>query len=521
MEIGPRRDFKLAESVVSPRLRTIEHKGRRVRIEPRAMRVLEVLARQPGEVVSKANLIEQVWGHAFVTDDVLTRCISCLRKALGDDARYSRIIETIPRTGYRLIGSIQLIEPDALPTLLPAPVPIEALRVPTTLAAGQGRRHGWRAYAGGWQLAGFLCGVMLLLWLTHLSGTSRRSVSERLSLHPDTRVTSRGGATFDPEARSAYLLGRYYWNQRTPASLQNAVNSLQRAVHLDPRYALAWVALADAYNVMPDWNALAPQEAFPRARQAALRALQLDSTLAEAHAALAYTLGNYDWKWTEAEREFQIALRLNPDYPSAHQWYAMQLASLSRFPQAIAEIRKAHQLDPTSPVIATDAAEILYAAGMNETAARQYREIIELDPHFAQAHAGLARVYERQGKYDEAVEELGKAAEASDDSTFGAALAVAYSRSGYVGTLHALISHELEGSGRYRSAAEIARLYTALGQKSAALEWLERARDDHDSCVVFLMQTSDFDSVRADARFTRILRVTGRNPAPLGFITED
>jgi hypothetical protein len=98
---------------------------------------------------------------------------------------------------------------------------------------------------------------------------------------------------------------------------------------------------------------------------------------------------------------------------------------------------------------------------------------------------------------------------------------VAYSRSGYVGTLHALISHELEGSGRYRSAAEIARLYTALGQKSAALEWLERARDDHDSCVVFLMQTSDFDSVRADARFTRILRVTGRNPAPLGFITED
>jgi len=353
---------------------------------------------------------------------------------------------------------------------------------------------------------------MLLLWLTHGSRSSSFAISERLSFRPDTQVTdSRGGVSVDPEARSAYLLGRFYWNQRTPASLQKAVSSLQRAVHLDPGYALAWVGLADAYNVMPDWNTQTPREAFPRARQAALRALQLDPMLAEGHAALAYTISNYDWKWAEAEREFQIALRLNPDYPSAHQWYAMQLSSLSRFPEAIAEIRKALQLDPTSSVIAANAAEILYAAGMNEAAARQYREVIGLDPHFAQAHAGLARVYERQGKYDEAVEELGKAAEVSDDRAFGAALAVAYSRSGYAGTLRARIAHELQSSGRYRSASEIARLYTVLGQKNAALEWLEKARDDRDSCVVFMTATSDFDPIRADARFIRVFNTTGRD----------
>ena len=504
-------DFTLDRNIVSVSLRTICRAGMTVRIEPRAMRVLEILAQQPGQVVSKASLIQAVWGHTHVTDDVLTRCISCLRKALDDSAREPRIIQTIPKAGYRLIGAINWMQEDPAP--VPMPQAQAAPRLPALRSDGNPRHtsKGTRLLGAITALV-FAAGAMLGTAYVFETKVSTPGYGQMSGHFGGGGRDSGSGHNADSGAYRFYMLGRYYWNKRTQAGLDRAVSLFQRALSLDPRYASAWAALADVYNVMPDWGALSPGEAFPRARAAALRALQLDPTSAEAHAALAYTIGNYDWNWSEAEREFHTALQLNPGYPSAHQWYAMQLAALGRFAQARAEISKAEQLDPVSAVIGTDAAEILYASGLNDAAIEKFREVIALDVNFPQAHAGLARVYERLGRYDDAVDELGKAAESTGDRTFSAQLSGAYSRSGYAGALKELITHELRGrvGDHYGSAAEIARLYTALGERRDALDWLEKARDDRDSCMVFMTAASEFDTIRQDARFVRLLDATGR-----------
>jgi DNA-binding winged helix-turn-helix (wHTH) protein/tetratricopeptide (TPR) repeat protein len=553
MEFGMKGDFTLDQSIVCVSLRTISRAGVSVRIEPRAMRVLEVLAQEAGKVVSKTSLIQSVWGHTYVTDDVLTRCVSCLRKALDDGAREQRVIQTIPKAGYRLIGAIQWIEADPVPASTKSPRAVHRSAMPALHLnpvqispehAHPPRSNSWPVRhatplircIGAIAIAAlaliaetrlFTADIPLQSFSTLTAAVTRTSavvdnrarvsahpqISERLSFNPSNDPIEPGNSRpAVSEAHHDYVLGRYYWNKRTPAGLDRAATLFQQAVNMEPDYARAWAALADTYNVMPDWGVLPPREAFPRAKAAALKALQLDPSLAEAHAALGYAIGNYDWDWPQAEKEFQTALRLDPDYPSGHQWYAMQLASLGRFSEATAEIRKAQQLDPVSPVIGTDAADILYAAGLNAAAIDKFREVIDLNADFPEAHAGLARVYERLGRYDDAVDELGKAADLAGDRTFSTALARAYSRSGYAGTLRELIRHQLRdrASEHYGSAAEIARLYSALGQKRAALDWLEKARDDHDSLVVFLTTTSDFDPVRRDNRFAQLLSATGR-----------
>jgi len=544
-------DFTLEQSIVCVSLRTISRGGVSVRIEPKALRVLEVLAQEAGKVVSKTSLIQAVWGHAHVTDDVLTRCVSYLRKALDDGAREQRIIQTIPKTGYRLIGAIQWIDADAgrvpiksptaseMPALHSSPVQISSGHVYPPRSNSWHVRQATPLVRGIGAIAIATLAIIAAMHLFTAAAPSRKPFSTiitavtRMSADADNRgrvrarqriserlpFNSRNDLTgpdssrpADSEAYRFYLLGRYYWNKRTPAGLRRAETLFQQAVNVEPGYARAWAALADTYNVMPDWGVLPPREAFPRAKAAALEALRLDPSLVEAHAALGYAIGNYNWDWSQAEKEFQTTLRLDPDYPSGHQWYAMQLAALGRFPEATAEIRKAQQLDPTSPVIGTDAADILYAAGRNAAAIDKFREVIDLNGDFPEAHAGLARVYERLGRYEDAVDELGKAADLAGDRTFSTALARAYSQSGYAGTLKELIRHQLrDRAGEHcGSAAEIARLYSVLGQKRAALDWLEKARDDHDSLVVFLTTTSDFDPVRRDKRFVQLLNTTGR-----------
>jgi DNA-binding winged helix-turn-helix (wHTH) protein/tetratricopeptide (TPR) repeat protein len=519
MGFGMKGDFTLDQSTVCVSLRTISRAGVSIRIEPRAMRVLEVLAQEAGKVVSKTSLIQAVWGHTYVTDDVLTRCVSCLRKALDDGAREQRVIQTIPKGGYRLIGAVQRIDGDAVPAPTKPPTAVHpselpALHVnPVQISPEQvhpPRSNSWHVRQATPLMRGV--GAIAIVALAFIAETRLFTAAVPLQPSRSDLIEPGDSRPTVSEAHHDYVLGRYYWNKRTPADLDRAATLFQQAVKAEPGYARAWAALADTYNVMPDWGALPPREAFPRAKAAALKALQLDPSLAEAHAALGYAIGNYDWDWPQAEKEFQTALRLDPDYPSGHQWYAMQLASLGRFSEATAEIRKAQQLDPVSPVIGTDAADILYAAGLNAAAIDKFREVIDLNADFPEAHAGLARVYERLGRYDDAVDELGKAADLAGDRTFSTALARAYSRSGYAGTLRELIRHQLRDRAgeHYGSAAEIARLYSALGQKRAALDWLEKARDDHDSLVVFLTTTSDFDPVRRDNRFAQLLNATGR-----------
>jgi TolB-like protein/Tfp pilus assembly protein PilF len=224
----------------------------------------------------------------------------------------------------------------------------------------------------------------------------------RLRLTGDERKRLTKGSTENSEAYQLYLKGRYFWNKRTPQDTHKAIEYFQQAIEKDPGYALAHAGLADSY-VIPA-NPLPRLEANPKAKAAAHRALELDDTLAEAHTCLAYT-SMLDYDWPVAEKEFRLALKLNPNYATAHQWYAEYLAAIGRPDNAIAEVKQAERLDPLSSVIVWNVGRILYYARKYDAAVEQFGKVLELDPHDEAAHVYIALTAEQQGNYDKAVEE--------------------------------------------------------------------------------------------------------------------
>ena len=219
----------------------------------------------------------------------------------------------------------------------------------------------------------------------------------------------------NPEAYQAYLTGRFYWNQRTEDGLRKAIDYFNQAIEKDPNYAHAYTGLADAYALSGDWEygILSPEEAFPRAREAATKALALDDSLAEAHTSLAFVLDLYlyDWDWDGAEQEYKRAIALNPGYATAHHWYAWHLIVVGRNNEALAELRKAESLDPLSPIISADLADALSVAHLYEESVQQSRKTLEMHPYFAVAHYQLGQVFAQKHMYDDAIAELQRAIE--------------------------------------------------------------------------------------------------------------
>lgn len=230
----------------------------------------------------------------------------------------------------------------------------------------------------------------------------------RVSLNPREQAVLKNKKTVDPEAYEAYLKGRYFWNKRTANGLNTAVAYFHQAIEQDPTYAPAYSGLADSYALMGDWQyaVMTPKEAFPKAKAAAIKALELDSTLGEAHNSLAFVLDGFDWDLDAGGKEFRRAIELNPGYATAHHWYAWHLSLLGRFGEAIAEMRKAESLDPLSLIIHADLAELLVLAHSSDESIQQSRKTIEMDPSFALAHNQLAQAYLQKHMYDEALAEL-------------------------------------------------------------------------------------------------------------------
>jgi DNA-binding winged helix-turn-helix (wHTH) protein/tetratricopeptide (TPR) repeat protein len=498
-----RGNFSVGEYFVSPSLNSISRFGATSHIEPKAMHVLVCLAENAGQVISKEVLIQKVWARAFVTDDVLIGSISALRKALGDSAREQLFIETIPKNGYRLVAPVDWANVAASMTM---PRTDDSMQARSTLTGS------WRP---GYLAKRFSIASACILALAFAMPFVGRSPFETslatIVRARDPHSLSRNHEARNPEAFRLYLMGRHYWNKRTKDGLDRAAGYFRQSIDKDPTFAMAYAGLADAYNLMDEWGSASPRESFPRGKAAAMKALELDDSLAEAHASLAYVLSNHDWEWTKAENEFQTALRLDPNYASAHQWYAMHLASMGRFREATIEIQKAQELDPLSSIIGVDAGEILYAEGHYTAAIEQYKKILEFDPTFAGAHLGLARAYERAGEYRDAMKELQNSSKLDGGGKFTAELSQAYTRSGYRGLLVRRIQLELEerSKGRNGSAAELASNYLALGQKSDALNWLQKAYEDRDSCAAFETASVDFDALRDDDRFEQLSKRTG------------
>jgi TolB-like protein/DNA-binding winged helix-turn-helix (wHTH) protein/Flp pilus assembly protein TadD len=340
-----------------------------------------------------------------------------------------------------------------------------------------------------------------------------RAIAEqiRVNLNPQEQATLKHVKVVDPQAYEAYLKGRYFWNKRTGEDLERAVEYFGRAIERDPNYAQAYSGLADTYALLGDWEygVLAPREAFPRAKAAAVKALQLDNTLGEAHTSLAFCLDAFDWDLKSADTEFRRGIELNPGYATAHHWFAWHMTLLGRNNDAITEMKKAQNLDPLSLIINADLAELLLMAHFTDESIQQSRKTIEMDVNFALAHNQLAVAYLQGQRHDEAISELQKAVRLSAGSpTCTANLARAFAVSGRRNEAVQLLG-DLKNHSRasYSNASEIAIVYAALGDKDQAMTWLEKGFEERFNPSVLLRP--GFDLLRADRRFQDLERRVG------------
>jgi tetratricopeptide (TPR) repeat protein len=330
-------------------------------------------------------------------------------------------------------------------------------------------------------------------------------------LTPHERDMLKSVKSVNAEAYEAYLKGRYFWNKRTGDSLKQAVDYFQQAIEKDPNYAQAYTGLADSFALLGDWEygVLAPKEAYPQAKAAATKALELDSTLGEAHISLAFSLKVFDWDFASAEREFRRGIELNPGYATGHQWYAGHLMLFGRYSEAIAEMMKAEDLDPLSLIIGADLAEDLLIAHRYEEAIERSRKTMDMDPHFALAHYQLGQAFLQEHKYNDAIAELQDAVGLSGGSTTcTSSLAYAYAVSGRrneaVKVLNGLKSRSTE---KFSNAPEIALVYIGLDDKDQAMAWLEKGYAERFNPWVLMLPA--FDPLRSDPRFQDLLHRIG------------
>jgi TolB-like protein/DNA-binding winged helix-turn-helix (wHTH) protein/Flp pilus assembly protein TadD len=332
----------------------------------------------------------------------------------------------------------------------------------------------------------------------------------RTELTPHEQSVLKKGARVSPEAYDAYLKGRYFWNKRTADGLRKAFDYFQQAIAANPNYAEAYAGLADSYALAGDWEygVLAPKDAYPRAKAAAAKALQLDDTLGEAHISLAFCLDGFDWNWASAGREFRRGIELNPGYATGHHWYAWHLTALGRNEDAISEMKKAEDLDPLSLIISAELAEEFLIAHRYDEAIKQCRRTMALDPFFAVAHFELGQVLVQEHVYDEAIVEFQKAIELSPGSTtFSSNLAYAYAESGKREEASKILNDLKSISHTLPNAPEIALVYVGLGEKDRAMTWLEKAYAERFNPSV--LRRPAFDPLRSNPRFQDLMRRIG------------
>jgi TolB-like protein/DNA-binding winged helix-turn-helix (wHTH) protein/Tfp pilus assembly protein PilF len=341
-----------------------------------------------------------------------------------------------------------------------------------------------------------------------------RSIAERIeiSLTPQERRTLASKHPVDPEAHEDYLKGRYYFNQRTLDALNKSVGFFQEANARSPGYALPYSGLADAYAMLGFRGGFPSKDALSRAKAAALKAIELDDTLAEPHASLAFIAETHEWDWATAEREYKRALELNPGDARAHHWYAGYLMYVGRFEEGIAEAKRARDLDPLSLPVNNALAGRLLVAGRADEALAQVQQTLEIDPHFAPAHQTLGWVYLNMGKQQEAIQEFQQALQLSgtDDKDIKLDLGFAYAAAGnreearrILGELKQLHEQGLIPSG------SVATLYGALGELDAAFAWLEKAYQERDPQLAYLKVGRRFEPLHHDARFQTLVHRVG------------
>jgi TolB-like protein/Tfp pilus assembly protein PilF len=337
--------------------------------------------------------------------------------------------------------------------------------------------------------------------------------SIELELTPQEHAhLERADRPIDPAVHEAYLKGRYFWHKRTAETVQQGLRWFEEAVRLDPSFAPAHAGIADSYIVDGGrYLEVPPNVAYGRARAAALRAIELDETLAEAHTSLAAVMTDYDWDWQGADREYLRSIELNPNYATAHSWYAEHLSRMGRHDEAVEEARRALELDPVSIFSSMLVAWILFFARRYEEAIRQARQTLDLDPDYATALRILGWSYEESGRLEEAIEAHRRACELTEHRpNFTAQLGRALAAAGRRAEARLVLDRLSKASEHsYVSAFDIALIHAALEDRDRALEWLERAFDEHSDHLPYLGVNPRLDSLREESRFQDLLERMG------------
>lgn len=619
-------DFEL-----DPNRYELRRKGRNVPLEKIPMDLLILLLEKKGDLVSREEIIERIWGKGVFVDSEggTNTAIRKIRQALHDDPENPRFIQTVVGRGYRFLTPITVAEKSA-----------RGLDAGLANAAANGQAaprelrssHSWILWSAASVLVVFVLALLGLNvrgsrdWLLGRPAPAAiRSLAvlplEDLSRNPDeeyfadgmtdelitdlaqireVRVISRtsvmrfkgarrplpeiarelnvdavvegtvvrsGGRvrvraqlvraaddrhlwaeTFErelqdvlalqseiasaiarqvqvkllpgppggsyavkPAAYEAYLRGRFAWNKRSEVALQEGIEQFQKAIAIDPTYAAAYSGLADSFTTLGYLSYIAPKEAFPQARAAAMKALDLDATLAEPHASLAYVRFYYDWDWPKAEAEFKQAIALNPNYATAHDWYSYYLTAMGRPDEALAEIRRAQELDPLSVVISTDQGFQLFYRKRYDEAIQQLRKTLQMNPKFPIAHLWLGRAYQQKGMYEEAIAEYRKVDEALPD--WVVTLAGIGNVEGVAGKKEEprqmLVRLTALSQRRYVTPFGIALVYAGLGENEQAMNWLEKALQDRVHWLVWIRLDPRWDPLRDEPRFKKIVSRVG------------
>ncbi len=432
------RVFEFGDFALSPKERLLLHAGEPVALTSKAFDLLVALVRRSGHLVSKDELLRQVWPDTLVQEVNLTVNISALRKALRRDQNDAGPIRTVSAHGYRFVAPV--IERSAA--------------------------------------------------VTHQIG----------------RVT-----TENADAYRAYLQGRHDWSRRSEGALKRATERFQHAVALDPGFAAAYSGLADCYATMGSLSYLAPIDAFPVARRYATRALELDPSLAEAHASLGFVQLYFDWNWPAADAEFQRSIALDPGYPATHQWYGIYLMAAARPAAALAEMHRARQRDPLSLPINTDIGFCHYYAGQYMEATKQLQFVLELSSDFPPAHLWLGRTYQELGQYDDAITAFRHVEDRLPEWP------VPRAARGFVEAIAGRTDDALTTLGKLKSLSErkfvtsygLALVHAALGETDAAFAWLDQAFAERSHWLVWLRLDPRWKTLRFDPRFAECINRVG------------
>ena len=441
--------FEFGDFILAPEERLLLCCGQPIALTAKAFDLLVTLVRRSGHLVSKDDLLRAVWPDTIVEEVNLTVNISALRKALG---RSGKMIQTVPTRGYRFVAPVEIRN--------------EAVSL-------------------------------------ELQGSSRG-----LRMLPDQglRLPARP-VTENADAYRAYLQGRHDWNQRSEEGLKRAIESFQRAVYIDPRFAAAFSGLSDSYAALGYLSYVSPGDAFPTARQHATRALELDATLAEPHASLGLVKLYFDWDWLGADAEFQRAIVLDPDYAPTREWYSIYLLVAGRATEAFREIQLARQRDPLSLPINSDIGFHHYYTGRYDEAVKQLKFVLEMNPNFPPAHLWLGRTFQELGEFDDALAEFRHVEETLREWPVSiAARGFVSAVAGRTDEAREILA-ELErlASRKFVTSYGIALVYLGLDQNDAALASLNRAFDERSHWLVWLRLDPRWNKLRADPRFNELV----------------